>query len=1807
MAPAEQLRQEGIVMYAVGVGKANEPELLVIGDGPEKVFYTHNFDTLTSMGDNLLRDICSKAACSDLNKADIIFLIDGSGSINSEDFMKMKAFMASFVKKVNIGSDKVQIGAIQFSSAPTLVFELNRHSAKPDLQHELDSMQQLGGGTETGQALTFTADYFHGSRGGRPNIAQYLIVITDGEAQDEVLTPAKALRDKGITIFAIGIFNANMTQLLEIGGSPTKVHYIENFDALTEIQKQILWEICSPWEDCQKAEVADIVFVVDGSGSIGPAQFDSMKHFMAAVVNSSDVAVDKVQFGAVIYGDRPQTIFKLDEYTTKTEVGDAIYGIQQAGGSTYTAMALKHATSLLDPVGGGRKQQGVPQFLVVITDGEATDKSDLLAEAKAIRSSGVDIYAVGVAGANEDELLEIGGSREKFFKVQDFEALKYLSKNISKILCVGSKPECELDKADIVFLIDGSSSIAKSDFQLMKKFLKDFTKMFNIGERKFQFALGQYSTKQKAESYLSRSIGQSTLHDSIDKMSQLEGGTNTGKALTFVKSFFEPTQGSRKNEGVPQYLLVITDGQSQDSVVAPANGLRQQQINVFAIGVGRAFDSELIQIAGGADRKFSIENYADLDNIKRRIVHNLCRTPTLGPSERFADVVFLVEGSQNIGKIGFQQIQLFLTQTISQLNIGADKYRIGLAQYNRDVHNEFFLNQFVTKGQVLNYVRKKFTYRGGAGLKTGHAIDYLRSNYFIPSAGSRKDEGVPQIAVVISATPSEDDVKTPFESLNKVGVKIISIGVGKSDLDQLFITRHFSYPPSIFKTIDFNIVYQPSQDVVSTIKNITKQGDSKEPPAVCQDAPIADIVFLVVGSTSIGETHFELVRNFLSNIIRNLNVGAQKVRIGLIHYNDGESQEITFRSNQNKNDILKQVKTFPFRKGNTAIGKAIHYMKDNYFTKSSVSRANQGIPQIAIVITDGTSDDDVTKPAIELRDKGVVVFALGIKNANQTELNNIASHPLRRFVSRVDKFELLDKIKEEFQKKLCYEIIKRISIIPQQSAKLKEGCAETEEADIFFLIDESSSIQPADFIYIKTFMNDIVKTFHIGPKKVRTSVAMYATAPRTAFTATEYTSVTKVESAIGQITQAGGDTYTGRALKYMKNLFSEAEKSRNSRVRRFLIIVTDGEAHDNVKYPAEELRKEGIVMYAVGVGNINITQLNEIGDAPERVFNITNFDILKDLKPQIVQDICSKEEEKEEARGEKKVIYLRRIWGVCRKSGHNYWLKNHVEEPDPYIALRISGGQRDIIFVIDGSFNINKEQFQFVKTFMVALVNSSDVGMSNVRFGAVLYDTNPHTIFHLNELKSKAEVQNEINAIGNLTKGQTYTSKALNHAKKLLAPEYNGRNSGKVPQILILITHEKAADNAVLETTAQSIRDHGVSIYAIGVAGADLKELNLIAGSDKYFYVPRYDNLRYLTPNISQLICDASNLDCEVEKADIVFLIDGSGSVQTDDFQLIKEFLKNVITMFDTGEGKVQFALGQYSVDLHPEIYLKDQSKLYDGIDKMNQLGGGTNTGRALTSVNDFFEPTEGCRKNEGVPQYLLVITDGQSQDSVVAPANGLRRQQVNVFAIGVGEAVDSELIQIAGDANRKYSIKNFADLNNIKRRVTRSICACSSKDCSMNIAVGFDLTHPIGEEIFTGQHGLQAKLENILQRIGSVDKINCASNPSLKIRVGFHIQSDTGEAIFETELKEYNRKDVDDLKGIRTTSRIDLNEGYLASFSNKFIESAGKIQVVLMFTDGLDDNLERLEKTSRILRKGGKYNLFIFPLQVSNLFSLRL
>lgn len=159
------------------------------------------------------------------------------------------------VNQADISVDEIQIGLLQFSSAPREEFRLDQYSSKVDIHRAISNVQQMNDGTRTGKALNFTLPFFDSSRGGRPNVQQYLIVITDGVAQDDVVMPAKALRDRNIIIFAIGVGEAKSAQLLQITDDPQKVYYEENFESLQNLEKEILLKVCLPQGEWQRAVI----------------------------------------------------------------------------------------------------------------------------------------------------------------------------------------------------------------------------------------------------------------------------------------------------------------------------------------------------------------------------------------------------------------------------------------------------------------------------------------------------------------------------------------------------------------------------------------------------------------------------------------------------------------------------------------------------------------------------------------------------------------------------------------------------------------------------------------------------------------------------------------------------------------------------------------------------------------------------------------------------------------------------------------------------------------------------------------------------------------------------------------------------------------------------------------------------------------------------------------------------------------------------------------------------------------------------------------------------------------------------------------------------------------------------------------------------------------------------------------------------------------------------------------------------------------------------------------------------------------
>ncbi|XP_069586165.1 collagen alpha-6(VI) chain-like isoform X1 [Ranitomeya imitator] len=611
------LRQKKVNMYAIGVKEAKQSELLEIAGDPKRVYFVNNFDSLKDIKNLIAIEICSSEVCQKV-QADVMFLVASSASIGTDNFIKMKDFMKSLVTKTDVGPDNVQFGIVQFSDVNVEVLPLSKEGTKTFILESIEKMVYMANGTYTGKALEFVSRYFTESKGARPKVKKLLILITDGKAQDDVKLQSESLRNSGVNIISVGIFNANKAQLEEISGPTGQVHYVESFETLKFKEEELLVEICK--EDCPRIQQADIVFVIDTSSSITHEQAKVMKSFVMSFVNKSDVSPDKVQIGALKYADDPYKMFYLNAYSNKNDIIKAIEEDTKSGINTYTAKALQFSKGFFSEQHGSRQRRGVPQYLIVITDGESHDCDKLNETSKSLEKAGITIFAIGVHEAKTEELITMAGSKGKWFFVEQFEGLKDIFFNISDAVCEKSAP-CE-KQADVTFLIDGSGSIRATEFEKMKEFMVSTIDEFDIGPGKVHVGVSQYSNLFETEFPLMANISKQTLKHMIKNITRMGGSTLIGSALEKTDSAL--SANSRIREKIQQVLIVITDGNSQDEVALPAETLRSKGIFTYAVGVGTVSETQLLQIAGKSNRRFSVHNFDALKSIKKRLVDDIC-------------------------------------------------------------------------------------------------------------------------------------------------------------------------------------------------------------------------------------------------------------------------------------------------------------------------------------------------------------------------------------------------------------------------------------------------------------------------------------------------------------------------------------------------------------------------------------------------------------------------------------------------------------------------------------------------------------------------------------------------------------------------------------------------------------------------------------------------------------------------------------------------------------------------------------------------------------------------------------------------------------------------------------------------------------------------------------------------------------------------------------------------------------------------------------------------------------------------------
>jgi len=129
-------------------------------------------------------------------KADVILVVDGSGSVRPTDFNDMRNFSIKLAKKL-VKARLVEFGVVQFSEHANVVCPLT--SKMNQLNNNLHNMKQIGGGTNFDAGLDRANKQFN-NRDWRAS--KIIIFQTDGEGST---TLAKPLREQGVTIFAIGV------------------------------------------------------------------------------------------------------------------------------------------------------------------------------------------------------------------------------------------------------------------------------------------------------------------------------------------------------------------------------------------------------------------------------------------------------------------------------------------------------------------------------------------------------------------------------------------------------------------------------------------------------------------------------------------------------------------------------------------------------------------------------------------------------------------------------------------------------------------------------------------------------------------------------------------------------------------------------------------------------------------------------------------------------------------------------------------------------------------------------------------------------------------------------------------------------------------------------------------------------------------------------------------------------------------------------------------------------------------------------------------------------------------------------------------------------------------------------------------------------------------------------------------------------------------------------------------------------------------------------------------------------------------
>ncbi|XP_017319585.1 matrilin-3b isoform X1 [Ictalurus punctatus] len=192
----------------------------------------------------------------------------------------------------------------------------------------------------------------------------------------------------------------------------------------------------APAEVC-KSRPLDLVFVIDSSRSVRPAEFEKVKVFLSDLVDTLDVGVDATRVGLVNYASTVNIEFLLKTYANKADLKRAFSRVEPLSTGTMTGLAIKTAMehTFTEESGARTANKNIPKVAIIVTDGRPQDKvEEVSASARAL---GIEIYAVGVDRADMKSLQAMASQPldDHVFYVETYGVIEKLTSKFRETLC----------------------------------------------------------------------------------------------------------------------------------------------------------------------------------------------------------------------------------------------------------------------------------------------------------------------------------------------------------------------------------------------------------------------------------------------------------------------------------------------------------------------------------------------------------------------------------------------------------------------------------------------------------------------------------------------------------------------------------------------------------------------------------------------------------------------------------------------------------------------------------------------------------------------------------------------------------------------------------------------------------------------------------------------------------------------------------------------------------------------------------------------------------------------------------------------------------------------------------------------------------------------------------------------------------------------------------------------------------------------------------------------------------------------------